>query len=295
MSQNVWLGRAASGLRTVLRGAGFRMQTLDGSPPVRLWRRRLRKVAQPRIWAMIPGFGDSPMSWLPLVSLWIARGAPCDELVLVELPGGFGAKYDALIPTADELLERLAVTLAEIGPEVLIGQSMGGYLAAWLAVHRPPESMKRLVVMCPSGLVLQDRPEGAWTQVLEGVPEGKIDPFLERAVGDMAKNPILRRPVGWFARELGAYLGRSDVHDFLRSFRPGHEMDGRIQKIRVPTLLIWGENDRLVPFFLFAHWKEAFEQNGLPNQFVTVPGAGHGVHVEQPRVVARVIREFVGT
>ncbi len=271
------------------------METLEGSPPIRLWRRRLRKRtsdASPRVWVMVPGFGDSPLSWLPLVSLLIARGAPCDELVLIELPGGVGSKHSEIIPTADELMRRLGETVSALAPTVLLGQSMGGYLAAWVAAMVPLPGLQRLVLMCPSGLVLLNRPEGAWMDVLTGLPDGKVDAFLDKAMEGMASKPAFRIPAQWFAAELGNYLRRTDVHDFLRSFREGHEMDGKIGRISVPTLLIWGESDRLVPFFLFEHWKGELQASGLPHAFLTLPGTGHGVHIEQSRSVARAIRRF---
>jgi pimeloyl-ACP methyl ester carboxylesterase len=59
----------------------------------------------------------------------------------------------------------------------------------------------------------------------------------------------------------------------------------------LPTLLIWGEQDRLIPA---DHGQVAHE--ALPDsRLVTIPGVGHFPHVEAPLAVTDTVDDFIAT
>jgi pimeloyl-ACP methyl ester carboxylesterase len=63
----------------------------------------------------------------------------------------------------------------------------------------------------------------------------------------------------------------------------------RLHRIDVPTLVLWGESDRVVS----AHYGRAYAA-AIPNAcFETIAAAGHFPHLEQPRVFAERVRAFV--
>ena len=60
-------------------------------------------------------------------------------------------------------------------------------------------------------------------------------------------------------------------------------------RLRVPTAVVWGEQDRATPFHLATR-----VAHDLDAQLVPVPGVGHFVHEEDPRTLARAIIDLAG-
>ncbi len=65
----------------------------------------------------------------------------------------------------------------------------------------------------------------------------------------------------------------------------------RIHRIVTPTLLVWGENDKLVPPSYAKRFAEGITG---PTRTEIVKGAGHLANVDQPEAVARLVLDFVG-
>jgi len=62
-----------------------------------------------------------------------------------------------------------------------------------------------------------------------------------------------------------------------------------LHRIQVPTLVVWGEHDGIVP----REAGEAYAQ-GIPDaRFVTVPGSAQLPHLEQPDAFARLVADFL--
>jgi pimeloyl-ACP methyl ester carboxylesterase len=70
---------------------------------------------------------------------------------------------------------------------------------------------------------------------------------------------------------------------------PDKGLKKRIHRITAPTLLVWGEHDRLVPR---AYAKE-FAGRLTNTRLEVVPGGGHAPHLEQPGAAARAVQAFL--
>ena len=62
-----------------------------------------------------------------------------------------------------------------------------------------------------------------------------------------------------------------------------------LTEVEVPTLLIWGEHDGIVPLICAQQYQRALQNAKLE----VVPDAGHLVEMEQPAMVAELIRTHV--
>jgi pimeloyl-ACP methyl ester carboxylesterase len=62
----------------------------------------------------------------------------------------------------------------------------------------------------------------------------------------------------------------------------------RLHRIQVPTLLIWGESDRLVP----VSYAKAYRALIPGAQLVVIPKAGHAPQVEQPELFCHHVYTF---
>ena len=71
---------------------------------------------------------------------------------------------------------------------------------------------------------------------------------------------------------------------------PDKGLKKRIHRVTAPTLLVWGEDDRLVPPVYAEEFAAPARRRPACAPSVT---AGHAPHLEQPETVARVVREFL--
>ncbi len=70
---------------------------------------------------------------------------------------------------------------------------------------------------------------------------------------------------------------------------PDKGLKKRIHRIAAPTLLVWGEDDRLVPLA----YAEEFARRLPQAKRAIVKDAGHAPHLEHPDAVARLVRDFL--
>jgi pimeloyl-ACP methyl ester carboxylesterase len=196
-------------------------------------------------------------------SRWWVRNIPSlaehYRVHLVDLPG-FGTmrhlrRHFSLVEAASWLSAWMdAVRLPQAH---LVGHSMGGYVCLRLAASRP-EPVRRLVLAAPAGL-----PTG------RSIP-GHLIPLLGAAyLATPSFLPVLLRdalrmgPITLWraARDLLAEDVRQDLHS-----------------IKAPTLLIWGENDPLVPPAVGTVMREEIPDSRL----LVLKGAAHVPMFDRP-------------
>lgn len=186
---------------------------------------------------------------------------------------GFGrnrrfAGLPLLLPSFGETTALLARYLETFGEPVhLAGHSMGGQIAIRLAAERP-DLVRSLVLVSAAGMPFRF----------------DLRPHVRATT---------RPPYG------GAQIARVLVPDFFRAgpasvaVAGARVMRGDLRElmhaIRVPTLLVWGENDPLVPL----EYGEAMHEEIAGSQLVVIPNAAHVVMWEQPREFTDAVLGFL--
>jgi carboxylesterase len=179
---------------------------------------------------VLHGFTGNPQSMRPLAEALAAAGFS------VELPllPGHGTAVEDMLPTRfsdwSEAAERSYRSLAERSASVaVVGLSMGGTLALWLAEQHP--EVPALVLVNP----MADPPAQSFRDVLRGLLESGV--YVAPGVGsDIAKEGMV---------EL-AYPG-SPVAAALSLFEGVDEVAGRLTDVRCPVLLFSSREDHVVP------------------------------------------------
>ena len=99
--------------------------------------------------------------------------------------------------------------------------------------------------------------------------------------------------IGQLCRRCEEKIDNSEELYFLQClvgfFGIGLHVEGLLPGISQPTLLLWGENDRL----LHPKWGNAFASLLPRATLQTIPGAGHMPMLERPREVAEKITRFL--
>jgi pimeloyl-ACP methyl ester carboxylesterase len=217
----------------------------------------------------IHGAGGSASAW----SLQEPRFEGC---VVVALPGHpTGTAYASVGGYA----EWAAHVLHDIpGPRVVVGHSMGGAVALQLALDHP-HLVDGLVIIASGARLF--------------VPEAAFD--LARTNFPAECERLLRK--GWpqaddatIAGEV-AQMVEVGQHTVLQDYAAclGFDVVDRLGEIRVPTLVISGDQDALTPLSLATELLEGIGQS----VGVVVPEAGHWVMKEHPSTVALLISGFL--
>lgn len=200
--------------------------------------------------------------------------------VIVPQHPGFGASGDPALPGPDHLARHHLDVLAALGIERfhLVGQSMGGWTAATLATF-VPERLRKLVLVAPVGLDVPDHP----TVDLATVDPADLPGYLTVDVAKVFGPPDAPPPPPEF---LAARAREADSFATMCSRGLPHEtgLARWLHRIDVPTLVLWGDADRLVPFGQAAVWAAA-----LPHARVhAIAGAGHLLFEERPEAATAV-------
>ncbi len=249
----------------------------------------------------IHGILGSQRQWEHLVDMM-------DDDHRVLLPDLFG-HGDSEKPLGDYSLSSHAAAMRDlldhlgIDRVTLVGHSLGGGIAMQF-FYLFPERVERLVLVSSGGLgrevnvVLRAATLPGATQVLSVVASRRVLSRIE-ALGRGAQR------VGWKpGADLGAiWRGFSTLGDresraaFLSTTRAVIDIGGQSISahdhlegaLPVPTMIVWGTKDRMIPS---AHAVAA--QEAVPDCRVELfEGAGHFPHLDDPDRFALVLREFI--
>jgi 3-oxoadipate enol-lactonase len=246
------------------------------------------------------GRGDPPVVLLhafPVnAGMWdeqIAALANRWRVVAPDLPG-FGQSPPS--PDGEASIDRWADLVAELveglglGPVVVAGLSMGGYVAfSLLRRHR------HLV----TALVLADTRAGADTpEVLQRrsdqqqkVADGKLDEVFEAQLGTLlSEETKAERPdVVERARALMTATPPDTVVAALEAMKHRTDATAELGGIGVPVLVIVGEQDGPSPPSVAREMAEAVPDGRLE----VLPGAGHLSNLEAPEAFNRALESFL--
>jgi len=243
----------------------------------------------PRPVVLLHGFSDTKDSFVD-----VARGLGRSHgLILPDLPGFSEAsqpmdhRY-----TIGELARLLADALRERCPEGmhLVGNSLGGAVAAAMTLEYPervhsltlvaatglrmpvPSALQRHIQAGHNPFVVQD--EQGYPAFLRFVLE-RVPPIPGPLMRVMARRFVARRAMN---EKILAELIEDDL-----------DLTDRLGEIEVPTMVLWGDRDRLIDLSV----GRAYHEGIADSRLVVLHGIGHCPQVEAPRVTIRRIAQTV--
>ncbi|MCC6006402.1 MAG: alpha/beta fold hydrolase [Rhodobacteraceae bacterium] len=219
-------------------------------------------------------------SWLP----FMARLAERYTVIVPEHPGFGGSTPPDWLDNIHDLAYFYLDFFRDQGLEDihLVGQSLGGWLAAEIAV-RNTSRLKSLTLVGAAGLRVP------------GVEQ--MDPFLctdeERIRGFFHDQAMAERTIARLAEVEDEDISLANRFTVARlSWSPrGHDphLYKWLHRIDVPTLLVWGDHDRMFPL---SHGEEYARR--IPGSRLAVIGeCGHIPTVEKPEEFCRELSAFI--
>jgi pimeloyl-ACP methyl ester carboxylesterase len=223
--------------------------------------------------------GGGAGRWQQVHALWSAQ----HRVVAPDHPGF--ARSDDLpeVEAVDDLVFHYLEVIERLGLErpVLVGASFGGWLAAELAVAAPAD-FRALVLVSPVGLRIPEHPIAD----LFFLPPGELPAavYADPARAELGAGPPDVDTL------LAIYRDQTALARFTWSpFMCNPKLHRRLRRIAAPTLVLWPEQDRVVPR---AH-AERYAQL-IPNAALeTIPDCGHASYLERPEAVAEAVARFL--
>jgi pimeloyl-ACP methyl ester carboxylesterase len=244
-----------------------------------------------RVLILLHGFGSSLDTW----DAWAALLDPDYRVIRFDLPG-FG--LTGADPSGDytdardmavlaALMDRLGVAHA-----TLIGNSMGGKLA-WMFAATNPARVDALVLISPDGFA---SPGFEYERKPDTPAIMKILPYvLPRAMLRMSLAPAYGNPNALTEARVDRYRDMM----LAPGVRPAilarmgqvllHDPVPMLRRIAAPTLLLWGEQDGMIPFSNGKDYLSAIPHATL----AALPGLGHVPMEEAPEVSLAPVRAFL--
>jgi pimeloyl-ACP methyl ester carboxylesterase len=171
---------------------------------------------------------------------------------------------------------------------ILVGHSLGGMLAAEMAALEP-RRVKKLVLVSPAGLWLDDCPTADFFAMK---PEEVVGAAFANPQSDLARAFLTLPQDKDAANEvlIQRLKGLAAASRFLWPL-PDRGLSERLYRICAATLLLWGEEDKIIPLH-YAHAFRALLTGSATVTLTVIPHAGHMVLLEQPEAATQAIIEF---
>ena len=253
----------------------FETLTIDVNGfPTRVW----RKGSGPKI-GFLAGFGGLPR-WMPFLD----ELAKSRTLIVPSLPGfpGGDRGHSVLDSHLDWLLAiRDTLDQAGLSGADLVGSSVGASMAAEVAALWP-SSVGKLALIAPFGLFDEKNPPtDPWAQRGDAVPGLMCaDPEIWKGMKAM---PEGANSIEWPIEQVRANEAAARIFWPLGNTR----IEKRLRLIKAPTLILWGEHDKIMPRDYAAVFAKGISG---PTTTKIIPGAEH----DKPVDVAAAILAFTG-
>ena len=252
----------------------YMVRYLDYGPP--------RRGAEDLI--LLHGLGASSERWLR-VSPGLSRYF---RVIVPDFLGfGYSDKPDVEY-TVDLFVDFLDKFLTNMGARRphMIASSFGGHIAAEYAIRRG-RNIRKLVLAAPAGMMKTSTP------VLDGYIMAALYPTYENALKafrDMAHDPstVSEEIVLDFVNRMRLPNAKYAFMSTLLGIKFAPPLRGRLSEIINPTLIVWGDSDKMIPL---QYSKEFREIPG--SELVVLKDSGHTPYVEKPMTFNRVVIKFL--
>lgn len=250
----------------------------------------------------IHGLGSSADRWLDIpdaLSLYF-------DTLAIDLPGFGGSDkpsdmnytIEAFSDIVREFIDKIKITEEERGNNkarttTLVGHSLGGYIASRIAATDNSNFLNKLVLVDSSGNLEEPTP------LLDEYLGAAMNPSKEKVrkvFEQMVANPLLVSDVlvhGFIDRinrPGSKYAFESSLRNSANT-QIGINNLNRISEKGIPTLILWGMHDKVIPTQHSQIFKEAIKGSTV----TLIPSTGHAPFTEKPALVCEYLHKFLSS
>lgn len=184
----------------------------------------------------------------------------------------------SLLGATRETLDRLVSE-----PAIVLGNSLGGAVAVRYALSSP-QNVRALVLVSPAGAHCD---ESEWKELK------RLFAMTSRADASVFFRRVYHEPP-WFlslvAHELPAAMASPPVRSLLLGACNANALcPEELEALRVPVLLVWGQEERLLPDSNLEYFRQHLPRG---TRIERPDGFGHSPHIDAPEALAELIVDF---
>jgi len=205
---------------------------------------------------------------------------PFRRPIALELPIFDPDLTDASVPALADYVRRFMEAI-ELPAAIVCGNSLGGHVALELALSWPG-GVEGLILTGSSGLFERS--------FATRVPHMPTRAWVRERMEEIFYDPSLVTPE-WVESTRRIVTTRRTALRVLRMARAAkrHNVEDRLSQISIPTLLVWGKDDRITPTDV----AERFHARIRGSQLVYLPNCGHAPMLERPEAFNAAVGDWL--
>jgi len=233
---------------------------------------------------LLHGLGASADRWENVIPFFAKKFR-----VIVPDLIGFGYSDKPMVDyTTDYFAEFVSKFVNKLGIKKLniIGSSLGGEIAAEYIINHNV-NVTKLVLVSPSGIMKHSTP------ALNSYISAALYPNNESALNAFqamsGRKKIDEKIVSGFVERMQLPNAKMAFMSTLLGLSNSKVVTEKLQLITIPTLIIWGENDPVIPI----EYAQSFVSGINDCRFYKMTGCGHVPYVEKPKVFFQIVSDFL--
>jgi len=170
---------------------------------------------------------------------------------------------------------------------VVVGGSSGGFIARRFAIDHPERTLGLVLLGSPA--ILRNKP--GVLEMWDSTISKLTDPISPDLVREFAEDTLSRAVPQTFLETIVRENLKAPARVWKDTFKGLLEDDslGELDKIKVPTLIVWGDQDSILP----RSDQESLAAAIKGSRLLVYPGAGHAFYWEDPGRVASDLASFI--
>ena len=233
---------------------------------------------------LIHGLGASAERWEHVIPQFAKN-----YRVLVPDLIGFGLSDKPLVDyTTDYLSDFIRKFLKKLNIDsvIIIGSSLGGQIGAEFT-YQNNSMVKKLVLISPSGIMKHSTPAlDAYVMAALYPSDSSASNAFQIMSG--SKN-IDKKTIKGFVQRMKLPNAKMAFMSTLLGLKDAEIISEKLVSIKSPTLIIWGENDPIIPI----KYAQSFVSEIDDCRFVKMENCGHTPYVESPDKFYKIVSDFL--
>ena len=234
---------------------------------------------------LIHGLGASAERWNQVIPLF----ADNFRVVVPDLIGfGYSDK-----PTADytpgffsEFLEKFFTASNIIRPNI-IGSSLGGQISAEYASSHS-QDIEKLILVSPSGVMKQSTP-ALDAYIMAALYPNELSAKNAFELMEGSGRDVEESIVNGFIERMQLPNAKLAFMSTILGLKNSESITTKLQNISIPTLIIWGSTDPVIPITHADHFVSSIQDC----RFYRMDGCGHTPYVQDPHTFSSKVLEFL--
>jgi 2-hydroxy-6-oxonona-2,4-dienedioate hydrolase len=235
---------------------------------------------------LIHGLGGSIESWIKNIYT-ISKNF---RVIAVDLPGfGFSDKpkinytitfYKSFIV---DFIKRLKIG----SPISIVGSSLGGHIAAEVAINHP-ELVFKLILISPAGALPFSFKGTPALRNYMNVLKARSIQEIKKALSSIDDNPCDEDSVKAFYEKLSTVGAKKAFMSAYKGSAEASRLCRRLKRIKVAVLLIWGKDDRIIPVKFINPFLSVKNC-----RIILLENCGHRPNIDKPVLFNSIVTDFI--